>query len=127
MKQIVKTDKAPKAIGPYSQGVRVGDLLFISGQIPVNPISGKIEEKIANQTKRSLQNVEAIVKEAGCNMKDIVKTTVFLQDMEDFNEMNKMYSQAFEEPYPARACVEVSRLPKDVLVEIEAIVDMSQI
>ena len=122
MKTIVSTDKAPAAIGPYSQGVKVGNLLFTSGQIPLNPATGTFPEGIEAQARQSLTNVKAILAEAGVSMDQVIKTTVFLKDMNDFAAMNAVYATFFTEGnYPARSAVEVARLPKDVLVEIEAI------
>lgn len=122
MKQTVHTDKAPAAIGPYSQAVKAGELLFISGQIPVDPATGAIPEGIAAQAAQSLTNIKNILAEAGLDMDDVVKTTVFLKDMGDFAAMNEVYARFFEGTVcPARSAVEVARLPKDVLVEIETI------
>lgn len=121
-KEIINTSKAPSAIGPYSQGVKVGNMLFVSGQIPVDPINNEIPKTIEEQTKQSLENVKAILKEAGIDLSSVVKTTVFLTDLNDFVKMNEVYAMYFDgEIKPARAAVEVSRLPKDVKVEIEAI------
>lgn len=122
MKQ-VKTDKAPQAIGPYSQGIRTGSLIFTSGQIPVDPASGTIAEGIERQTRRAIENVKAVLEAAGASLSDVVKTIVYIKDMNDFAQINKIYSEYFTEPYPARSCVEVARLPKDVLIEIEAIAE----
>lgn len=122
MKQALHTDKAPAAIGPYSQAIRTGDLLFISGQIPVDPATGAIPQGIEAQAAQSLTNIQNILAQAGLAMDSVVKTTVFLQDMGDFAAMNQVYARFFEGTvYPARSAVEVSRLPKDVLVEIETI------
>ncbi len=119
---VIKTDKAPKAVGPYSQGIIAGDLIFVSGQIPFDPITNKmVEGSIKDQTKQSLKNVKAIIEAAGATLEDVVKCTVFLKDMNDFKEMNEVYSTFFSENPPARAAVEVARLPLDVGVEIEAI------
>ncbi|WP_055070822.1 RidA family protein [Clostridium massiliamazoniense] len=121
-KEIINTSKAPSAIGPYSQGVKVGNMLFVSGQIPVDPTNNEIPKTIEEQTKQSLENVKAILKEAGIDLSSVVKTTVFLTDLNDFVKMNEVYAMYFDgEIKPARAAVEVSRLPKDVKVEIEAI------
>ena len=120
--EFIKTDKAPRAVGPYSQAVKVGNFLFISGQIAINPETGKLEgETVAEQTERVLKNIEAILREAGFSLKDVVKTTVYLKNMCDFAEMNGVYAKFFEEHRPARATVEVSKLPLGALVEIEAI------
>ncbi|MFR5264339.1 RidA family protein [Clostridium sp.] len=121
-KEIINTSNAPSAIGPYSQGVKAGNMLFISGQIPVNPISNEIPKTIEEQTKQSLENVKAILKEAGATLDSVVKTTVFLTDLNDFVKMNEVYATYFDgEIKPARAAIEVARLPKDVKIEIEAI------
>lgn len=121
---IIHTENAPKAIGPYSQAVRVGDLLFTSGQLGMDPVTGAFPSTAAEQARQSLENVKAIVEAAGGNMAQVVKTTVFLKDMNDFQAVNEVYSQFFAEPYPARSAVEVARLPKDGLVEIEVIVKL---
>jgi len=122
MKKIVKTDKAPGAIGPYSQAVETDGYVFTAGQIPVHPVTGKIPKGIQAQTRQSLSNVEAILASEGLTMENVVKVTVFLQDMEMFGDMNEVYGTFFQGEYPARSAVEVARLPKDVLIEIEAIV-----
>jgi 2-iminobutanoate/2-iminopropanoate deaminase len=125
MKTIVSTDKAPAAIGPYSQGIKVGNLLFTSGQIPLDPATGAFPEGIQAQARQSLSNVKAILAEAGVSMDRVIKTTVFLKDMNDFAAMNEVYATFFTEGnYPARSAVEVARLPKDALVEIEAIAEL---
>jgi 2-iminobutanoate/2-iminopropanoate deaminase len=122
MKRIISTEKAPAAIGPYSQAVEKNGILFISGQIPLDPASGKISGlNIVEQTQQVLKNLLAILKDAGYSITDIVKTTCYLKDMNLFSEMNAVYADVFKENPPARAAVEVSRLPKDVLIEIEAI------
>lgn len=125
MKQVIHTDKAPAAIGPYSQAIHIGQLLFTSGQVPIDPETGAIVEGgIQEQARQSLNNIKAILNAAGTNMGAVVKTTVFLQDMNDFAAMNEVYAQFFQEPYPARSAVQVGRLPKDALVEIEAIAQL---
>ena len=125
MKQVIHTDKAPAAIGPYSQAIQIGQLLFTSGQVPIDPETGAIVEGgIQEQARQSLNNIKAILNAAGTNMGAVVKTTVFLQDMNDFAAMNEVYAQFFQVPYPARSAVQVARLPKDVLVEIEAIAQL---
>jgi len=124
-KQIVQTSNAPKAIGPYSQAVKTGNLLFTSGQLGMNPETGVLADTVEEQTKLALDNVKAVVEAAGGNMDQVVKTTVFLKDMNDFQKVNDTYSRYFAEPYPARSAVEVARLPKDALVEIEVIVQLS--
>lgn len=121
MKKEIATDNAPKAIGPYSQGIMYGDLIFASGQIPVNPANGEIPAGIKEQTKQVLENVSAILKSAGSSIENVIKTTVFIKNMNDFAEMNAVYETYFTKPFPARSTVEVARLPKDVLVEIEVI------
>ena len=125
MKQVIHTDKAPAAIGPYSQAIQVGQMLFTSGQVPIDPETGAIVEGgIQEQARQSLNNIKAILNAAGTNMGAVVKTTVFLQDMNDFAAMNEVYAQFFQEHYPARSAVQVGRLPKDALVEIEAIAQL---
>ena len=122
-KVIISTDQAPAAIGPYSQAVKVGNLLFISGQIPIDPATGNIVAgDVQDQTRQSIKNIQAICEAAGACLKDVVKTSVFVKDMNQFAKVNETYGEFFKEDAPARACVEVARLPKDVLVEIEAIV-----
>ncbi|MGI6777109.1 MAG: RidA family protein [Acetivibrionales bacterium] len=123
MKKIVCTEKAPKAIGPYSQGVAGNGLLFISGQLPINPETGEFSsEDIEGQTRQSLENLRAILEKAGSGIDKVLKTTVFLKDMDDFAKMNKVYGEFFGKgAYPARSAVQVAKLPKDALVEIEAI------
>lgn len=119
-KREIVTDKAPEAIGPYSQGIRINNLIFTSGQLPIS-LEGEISGDIVEQTRQSLKNIEAILKQAGSGMENIIKCTVFISDMNDFPQVNKVYQEFFQKPYPARTCVEVSRLPKDVRVEIEAV------
>ena len=121
MKTQIATDKAPGAIGPYSQAIDAGSFVFISGQIPVNPATGEIPEGITAQTKQSLANGCAILAEAGLSVDNVVKTTVFLSDMADFVPMNEVYASVFTAPFPARSAVAVKTLPKNVLVEIEVI------
>ena len=121
-KIVISTNKAPAAIGPYSQAVRVGNLLYTSGQLPMNPVSGElVKDDISKAAERALENVKAILEEAGTTMDKVVKTLVFLKDMKDFSAFNEVYSTYFTEKQPARSCVEVSRLPKDALIEIEVI------
>ena len=119
MKKAVTSEKAPAAIGPYSQAIETEGLIFVSGQLPVE--NGIMPEDIATQTRASLNNVKAILEAAGSDLSKVVKTTVFLKNMGDFGGMNEVYASFFTEPYPARACFEVARLPKDAKVEIEAI------
>jgi 2-iminobutanoate/2-iminopropanoate deaminase len=122
MKKIVKTDKAPAAIGPYSQGVDAGDFVFVAGQIPIVPAQGKIvEERVAGQTRQVLENIKHILSAAGLGLENVVKTTVFLKSMGDFREMNEVYAEYFEKDPPARATIEVAGLPLGALVEIEAV------
>ncbi len=122
MKKVISTALAPAAIGPYAQAVATGDLVITSGQLPINPATGAFPEGIAEQTRQSLENVKAILAQAGTGMDRIIKTTVFLSDMNNFGAMNEVYATFFTEGnYPARSAVEVARLPKDALVEIEVI------
>ena len=121
MKRKIETAMAPAAIGLYSQAIRTEELIFVSGQIPVDARSGKMPETIREQTRQSLENIRSILEEAGSGMDKIVKTTVLLQRMSDFADMNEVYASFFEKDYPARACFEVAALPKGALVEIEAI------
>jgi 2-iminobutanoate/2-iminopropanoate deaminase len=122
MKKVISTTKAPAAIGPYSQAIRVGNLVYTSGQIPIDPATGEFAEGgIKEQTRQSLLNLKAILEEAGLTMSDVVKTTVFMADMNDFAAMNAVYAEFFAEPYPARSAVAVKTLPKGALVEIEAV------
>ncbi|RCX18263.1 endoribonuclease L-PSP [Anaerobacterium chartisolvens] len=119
---IVNTDKAPKAIGPYSQAVNVGGRIFTSGQIGIIPETGEmVQGGVEAEAKQALDNLKAVLEAAGSGMKYVTKTTVFIKDMGDFNTVNNIYSQYFEAPYPARSCIEISRMPKDALIEIEAI------
>ena len=121
----VSTKNAPKAIGPYSQGIKANGFVFCSGQIPANPETGElVKGSITEQTKQSLSNVKGVIEAAGSSMNKIVKVTVFLKDMNDFAEMNEEYAKWFSDPPPARAAVQVARLPKDVGVEIEAIAEL---
>ena len=121
MKQILATP-APEAIGPYSQAIISGNMLYCSGQIPVDPKTGIIPDGVKAQVDQALTNVKNLVSAAGGKIENTVKTTVFIKDMNDFAVINEIYSKYFTEPFPARSCVEVSRLPKDVLLEIEVIV-----
>jgi 2-iminobutanoate/2-iminopropanoate deaminase len=121
-KKIIATQNAPAAIGPYSQGVMVGNMVFTAGQIAIDPATGKIVEgAIVEQTHQVMRNLQAILVTAGTSLDNVAKTTVFLQDMDDFKEMNQVYGQYFEGDPPARSTVQVSKLPLAVLVEIEAI------
>ncbi|WP_099610414.1 RidA family protein [Vibrio fujianensis] len=125
MTKVLHTDSAPAAIGPYVQGVDLGNMVLTSGQIPVNPETGDIPTGIAAQARQSLDNVKAVIESSGLTVGDIVKMTVFVKDLNDFSTVNQVYGQFFDEHnvahYPARSCVEVARLPKDVGIEIEAI------
>ena len=122
MKKVISTGKAPSAIGPYSQAIQVGNLVYTSGQIPIDPATGAfVEGGIKEQTRRSLLNVKAVLEEAWLTMGDVVKTTVFMADMNDFADMNSVYAEFFSEPYPARSAVAVKTLPKGALVEIEVV------
>jgi 2-iminobutanoate/2-iminopropanoate deaminase len=122
MKQAISSPGAPKAIGPYSQAVRAGQLLFVSGQVPLDPATGQmVEGDIAAQTRRVFDNLAAVLKAGGRSFADVVRTTVFLADMNDFGAVNEVYGTYFTEPYPARATVQVARLPKDARVEIDVI------
>lgn len=120
----ISTTNAPGAIGPYSQAIKAGGFLFTSGQIPVDPATGLIPEGPVAQARQALTNVTNLIKAAGCDVNKTVKTVVFIQNMDDFAEINEVYAQFFNEPYPARSCVEVARLPKGVLIEVEAIVEL---
>ncbi len=125
MKEIIATDKAPAAIGPYSQAVKTGNLLFTSGQIAIDPATNTlIEGGIEEQTHRVFKNLKAILETKGASMDQIVKTVVFIKDMNDFAKVNEIYAEYFTGDYPARSCVEVARLPKDVLIEVEAIAEV---
>lgn len=122
--KVISTQKAPAAIGPYSQAIQVGTLVYTSGQIPIDPATGTfVDGGIKEQTRQSLTNVKAILNEAGLDLNNVVKTTVFLADMNDFAEMNSVYAEFFIEPYPARSAVAVKTLPKGALVEIEVIAE----
>jgi len=121
-KQTISSNSAPKAIGPYSQAVRAGQLLFVSGQVPLDPATGQmVAGGIAEQTRRVLDNLGAVLSAGGRSFADVVRTTIFLADMNDFAAVNEIYGQYFSEPYPARATVQVARLPKDARVEIDVI------
>lgn len=121
MKKVIATTAAPGAIGPYSQAIDTGAFVFASGQIPINPVDGKIAEGIKAQTMQCIANVSAILNEAGLGLENVIKTTVYLQDMNDFAAMNEVYGEHFPAPFPARSAVAVRELPKKVLVEIEVI------
>ena len=126
MKKQVNTSSAPAAIGPYSQGVIAGNLLFVSGQIPINPADGSlVSDSLESQANQVFENLRAIIQEAGTSFEHVLKLTIYLTDLENFAAVNKVMENYFSEPYPARATVEVSRLPKDVEVEIDAIVELA--
>ena len=123
--KMISTKKAPAAIGPYSQAIQVGNLVYTSGQIPIDPATGAfVEGDIKEQTRQSLTNVKSILEEVGLTMNNVVKTTVFMADMGDFADMNSVYAEFFTEPYPARSAVAVKTLPKGALVEIEVIAEI---
>ena len=122
--KVISTSQAPAAIGPYSQAIHVGNLIYTSGQLPLNPATGAFPEGgIKEQTRQSLTNVKAILEAAGTDMNHVVKTTVFMADMNDFADMNAVYAEFFTEPFPARSAVAVKTLPKGALVEIEAVAE----
>ena len=120
----ISTDKAPAAIGPYSQAMVINNMVFTSGQIPVDPATGDVPEGIEAQTNQALTNVKNLLEAAGTSIDKVVKTTVFIQNMSDFSVVNEIYQGYFSEPYPARSCVEVAKLPKGVLIEVEAIAEI---
>jgi 2-iminobutanoate/2-iminopropanoate deaminase len=121
-KDVISTLKAPAALGPYSQAVRWGDLIFVSGQIPIDPATSQVAgDDVAAQTERVLKNLAAILEAAGASLGQVLKTTVYLRDLNDFGKMNEVYARFFSEQPPARATVQVARLPRDVSVEIEAV------
>ncbi|RBP44923.1 RidA family protein [Garciella nitratireducens] len=122
IKEKISTQKAPAAIGPYSQGIKIGDIIYTSGQLPIDMNTGElVTDDIKKATKASLDNVKAILEQAGSSMDKVVKTTVFLKDMEDFADMNEVYANYFSQEAPARSCVQVAKLPKDAPIEIEVI------
>lgn len=121
MKKVISTDKAPAAIGPYSQAIEVNGMVYTSGVIPVDPASGQIPEGVEAQAKQAIGNLRNLLQAAGTDMDKVVKTVVFIKEMNDFGKINEIYADFFVEPFPARSCVEVARLPKDVLLEIEAV------
>lgn len=125
-KEIISTDKAPAAIGPYSQAIKVGNMVFTSGQLPINLATGELVSKdIEEQARQAIDNLKAILNSAGVGLESVVKTTVFIKDMNNFAAINGVYSMYFNAPYPARSCVEVARLPKDAAIEIEAVALLS--
>lgn len=120
-KKIIATENAPKAIGPYSQGIQFGNLVFTSGQLPINPQDGELASDIELATKQSLENVKAVLESVGSSMENVIKTVVFLKDMNDFPKMNAVYEAYFPNSAPARSAVQVAKIPKDAVVEIEAV------
>ena len=120
-KEVINTNNAPEAIGPYSQGVIVGDFVYTSGQIPLNPVTGELVTDIKLATKQSMENIKAILEEAGTSLNNVVKTSIFLKDLNDFEAVNEVYGTYFIENKPARSCVQVTKLTKDTVIEIEAI------
>ncbi len=122
MKKVIKTDKAPQAIGPYSQAIEVNGMVYTSGVVPIDPATGNVVEgDIKVQATRVFDSMKALLEAAGSSCEDVVKTTVFIKDMNDFAALNEIYANYFTGDYPARSCVEVARLPKDVLIEMEAV------
>ncbi len=121
MKKVITTDKAPAAIGPYSQAIEVNGMVYTSGVIPVNPETGAVPEDVQEQAKQALTSLSNLLEAAGTSLDNVVKTTVFIKNMNDFAKINEVYSTFFNGTFPARSCVEVARLPKDVLLEIEAV------
>jgi len=121
MKTVIATDKAPAAIGPYSQAIEVNGMVYTSGVIPVDPATGNIPEGSVAQANQAFTNLKNLVEASGSSMEKVVKTTVFIKEMNDFAAINEVYAKFFPEPFPARSCVEVARLPKDVMLEIECI------
>lgn len=122
MAKVISTDKAPGAIGPYSQAIEVNNMVYTSGVIPVDPQTGVIPDGVEAQANQAFSNLKNLIEASGANINQVVKTTVFIKEMNDFAKINEIYATYFTEPFPARSCVEVARLPKDVLLEIEAIV-----
>lgn len=120
-REVIHTNNAPGAIGPYSQGIIVGDFVYTSGQIPINPATGVMETDIKLATKQSMENIKAILEAAGTSLENVVKTSIFLKDLNDFAVVNEVYGTYFTENPPARSCVQVAKLPKDAVIEIEAI------
>lgn len=121
MKTVISTEKAPAAIGPYSQAIEVNNMVYTSGMIPVNPETGEIPAGVEAQAEQAFSNLTELLKAAGTSVDQVIKTTVFIKDMNDFAAINAIYAKYFSAPYPSRSCVEVARLPKDVLLEIEAV------
>lgn len=124
MKKVISTDQAPAAIGPYSQAIEIGNFVFTSGMIPINPATGElVTGSVEAQAEQVFSNLQHLIEASGSSMDKVIKTVVFIQNMEDFGKINEIYAKYFPEPYPARSCVEVARLPKDVALEVEAIVE----
>ena len=121
MQKVISTDKAPSAIGPYSQAIEINGMVYTSGVIPVDPATGVIADGVEAQAEQAFKNICNLVESSGAKVENIVKTTVFIKEMNDFGKINEIYKKYFKAPFPARSCVEVARLPKDVLLEIEAI------
>lgn len=121
MQKVISTDKAPSAIGPYSQAIEINGMVYTSGVIPVDPATGVIGDGVEVQAEQAFKNLCNLVEASGAKVENIVKTTVFIKEMNDFGKINEIYKKYFKEPFPARSCVEVARLPKDVLLEVEAI------
>ena len=121
MQKVISTDKAPSAIGPYSQAIEINGMVYTSGVIPVDPATGVVAEGVEEQAEQAFKNICNLVEASGSKVENIIKTTVFIKEMNDFGKINEIYKKYFKEPFPARSCVEVARLPKDVLLEIEAI------
>lgn len=122
MKKVISTDKAPAAIGPYSQAIEVNGMVFTSGVIPVDPQTGVIPATIEEQANQAFSNLKNLIEASGATIDKVIKTTVFIKEMNDFGKINEIYATYFKEPFPARSCVEVARLPKDVMLEVEAVV-----
>lgn len=120
----ISTDKAPQAIGPYSQAIISNGLMYCSGQIPINPENGEIPEGVEDQAHQVFKNIKNLLETGGTSIDNVIKTSVFIKDMNDFGKINEIYAQYFTEPFPARSCVEVARLPKDVLLETEVIAEV---
>lgn len=121
MQKVISTDKAPSAIGPYSQAIEISGMVYTSGVIPVDSATGVVAEGVEAQAEQAFKNICNLVEASGSKVENIIKTTVFIKEMNDFGKINEIYKKYFKEPFPARSCVEVARLPKDVLLEIEAI------
>ena len=119
--EAIITKEAPKAIGPYSQGIKAGNIMYTSGQLPIDPETGEMPDNIEEQTRMSLENLKKILEAAGSSLQQVIKTTVFLSDMNHFAVMNQVYGEFFSDNYPARSAIEVARLPKDAFIEIEAL------